>query len=36
MNAGQAVLDRKATRPPLRFQENLKLVMENHGKSFAD
>ena len=36
MSIGQAVLDLKATRPPLRFQENFKLVMENHGKSFAD
>ncbi len=36
MSTGQAVLDLKATRPPLRFQENLKLVMENYGKSFAD
>ena len=36
MSDGEAVLDLRATRPRLWFQENLKLVMENHGKGFAD
>ena len=35
-SGGEAVLDLRAPRSPLWYQENLKLVMENHGKSFSD
>lgn len=36
MTGDEAILDLKATRPPLRFQDNLKAVLENHGKGLAD
>ncbi len=35
-SGGEAVLERRAPRSPLWYHENLKLVMENHGKSFSD
>ena len=36
MGAGAGILDLKADKPSLRFQENLRVVLETHGKSYPD